>query len=144
MKLPPQVLGQRRRAPLVWFFMALGALGTGCSEPVRPELAESASPATPRGAAPGAGGPVVAEPGMVFGAPGEDGMSVSTPVENDGPGATETNFLTPPCGADGSRRFPDAGGSDAGAPESAGAPDSPPDAGATSPAVDGGAARLPC
>jgi hypothetical protein len=142
MKRPLHVHGQRRRTPLAWLLVVLSALGNGCSQPVEPELMDSESPSTPRGAAPGAGGPVVAEPGAVFGAPADDGMAVSTPVENDGPGATETNFLTPPCGADGSRRLPDAGG--AGAPADAGVPVSPADAGAPMPAVDGGGARLPC
>ncbi|HTV25244.1 MAG TPA: hypothetical protein VMG12_41405 [Polyangiaceae bacterium] len=33
-----------------------------------------------------------------YGLPG--GEPVSAPTENDGPGATETNFLTPPCRKD--------------------------------------------
>ena len=139
MKLPLPFPGRRLREPLLCLILALSVLGVSCADPVRPELVDMAS--TPRGPVP-AGTPAAPEPGAVFGAPG-DGISVSTPVENDGPGATETNFLTPPCGG-GSRLIPDAGASDAGAPADAGAPDSPADAGEAPPAVDGGGARRPC
>jgi hypothetical protein len=121
MKLPLHLLGRRRRALLVLIISASSALGVGCSEPAQPELVDMGLPAMPAG-------PVPAAPGTVFGAPG-DGISVSTPIENDGPGATETNFLTPPCGGDGSRLIPDAGTPRDGALSDAGAPQNPADAG---------------
>lgn len=50
----------------------------------------------PGGPAAPAGEP--STPDGTYGLPGPE--PVSTPPENDGPGATETNFLTPPCRTD--------------------------------------------
>jgi hypothetical protein len=57
-------------------------------QPSMPEL-----PGAPR---PLGGEP--APPDSTYGLPGPE--PVSAPPENDGPGATETNFLTPPCRKD--------------------------------------------
>lgn len=58
-------------------------------------------PSTPSG--PAAPGVVAGEPAPegtdTYGLPGSP-EPVSTPPESDGPGATETNFITPPCHKD--------------------------------------------
>jgi hypothetical protein len=94
------VRGRSAAAGLV----ALSLLGAACASGDQ-RLSDAAQPSMPG----------MAAPGTVFGLPGDgsEGTPASTPPVNDGPGATETNFLTPPCG-DGSRLIPDAGSADAG------------------------------
>jgi len=128
MKKPFLCAGCRWRA----LFRSLVALACGltvaCSS-TDPELVAQTQPSTPDNAGPAAPGPStpgpdMADPNPVFGSPGEV-VPVSAPPENDGPGATETNWLTPPCG----KQRPDAGGADSAA--DAGAPELGADAGAT-------------
>jgi hypothetical protein len=85
------------RVPRRWLVLVLPVLFLGCAS-TEPQVTDTAQPALP-----GAVGtptptlPAGEEP-TTYGVPGADPVSV--PVENDGPGATETNFLTPPCGKD--------------------------------------------
>jgi hypothetical protein len=136
MKTPlPSLLGGRRSAPHRWLIAALCLVAAACASS-DPPLTDRAQPAATDSTVADPGSAIPGEPepgGSVFGSPGEE-MPASSPPENDGPGATETNFITPPCGADGSRQIPDAGIAGGGA-EDAGVPDA---------VADGGAARKPC
>ena len=112
------------RSPVAW----VCGLAIACSS-TDPELVAQTQPSTPDNAGPAAPGPStpgpdMADPSSVFGSPGEE-IPVSAPPENDDPGATETNWLTLPCG----KQRPDAGGVDSAA--DAGAPELGADAGAT-------------
>jgi hypothetical protein len=90
--------GRAGRILRSWLGLALPVVVLACSdgEPLDP----SPTPSSP-GATPG-GEPIAPSPGdpepTTYGSPGAD--PASAPVENDGPGATETNFLTPPCARD--------------------------------------------
>jgi hypothetical protein len=115
------------RAPLRSLVTVACGLAIACSS-TDPELVAQRQPSTPDSAGPAAPGPSTpgpdtADPSPVFGSPGEE-IPVSTPPD-DGPGATETNWLTPPCG----KQRPDAGAIDGTA--DAGAPKPGTDAGAT-------------
>lgn len=86
MKFPPLSIARRRRAAGFGPCAALVLLHAACSSSdTSAVLVQPSSPAGPE------------SPGT-YGLPG--GEPVSTPTENDGPGATETNFLTPPCRQD--------------------------------------------
>ena len=95
MKFPPLFLGLPRRG--AWFgpFAALALVCAACSSSEPPATLQ-VQPSMPSGPPAPSGEP--ATPDGTYGLPGPEPMS--TPPENDGPGATETNFLTPPCRQD--------------------------------------------
>jgi hypothetical protein len=115
MKKPFLFAGRRSRAPFHSPVALVFGLAIACSS-TDPERVAQTQPSTPAG--PAAPGPSIPGPGMT------DPSPVSAPPENDGPGATETNWLTPPCG----KQRPDAGAVEGAA--DAGAPDLGADAGA--------------
>lgn len=128
MKKPFLYAGPRRRAPSRSFATLLCGLAFACSSS-DPDLVAQTQPSTPGNAGPSAPGPSTPgpeapDPSTVFESPGGE-VPVSVPPENDGPGATETNWLTLPCG----KQRPDAGTADGGA--DAAAPDPGADAGAS-------------
>lgn len=92
------------------------AIGVGCSsdEPAFELQAAPSSPGSPSvfvadpGGAPAPAGEDVSEPPPVA-------VPLSAPPAEEEPDATETNFLTPPCGKHGADAIADAGVSDAGA-----------------------------
>lgn len=94
MKFPPLFLVLLRRWGSLGLFAALALVGAGCSSNESPATLQ-VQPSMPSGPA-GPGEP--STPDGTYGLPGPEPMS--TPPENDGPGATETNFLTPPCRQD--------------------------------------------
>lgn len=98
MKFPPLFLGpQCRRASFGLFAALTLALAcAGCSSGEPPSL--QVQPSTPGGPAAPGGESSTPDGTDTYGSPGPDPVSV--PPENDGPGATETNFLTPPCRQD--------------------------------------------
>jgi hypothetical protein len=129
--------------PAVAWLAVLSLLGAACASD-DPRLSDVAQPSVP--------GPGQAQPGTVFGLPGDgsEGAPASSPPVNDGPGATETNFFTPPCGVDGLRLVPDGGASDAGGREGSASSGELLDAGAVgsamadAPAPNAHGARVPC
>jgi hypothetical protein len=128
MKKPFLLASCRRCAPRRSLPALLCGFVIACSS-TDPELVAQTQPSTPDTSGPAAPGPSppgpdTPEPVTVLGSPGDE-IPVSAPPENDGPGATETNWLTLPCG----KQRPDAGGADGAA--DAGAPEPGVDAGAT-------------
>lgn len=96
MKFPPLFRGLEQRGLTFGLVAALMLLCGGCSssEPPTPLQAQPSmpgGPVTPLGGEP-------STPDGTDGLPGPEPMS--TPLENEEPGATETNFLTPPCRRD--------------------------------------------
>ncbi len=93
---PPSTRGTARA---LWRRLAavLSVAVFACSDSA-PLVTDPAPPASPADVL----DPLLPSPGgeepTTYGTPGA--APVSVPVENDGPGATETNFLTPPCGKD--------------------------------------------
>jgi hypothetical protein len=83
--------------PRRWLVLVLPVLFLGCAS-TEPQLTDMAQPALPGAVGTPTPTPPAGEEPTTYGAPGADPVSV--PVENDGPGATETNFLTPPCSKD--------------------------------------------
>jgi hypothetical protein len=96
MKIPPLFRGLQHRAATFGLFAALTLLCAGCSSSEAPSQLQ-AQPSTPSGPFTPLGGEP-STPDGTDGLPGPEPMS--TPPESDGPGATETNFLTPPCRQD--------------------------------------------
>lgn len=123
MKIPPSFLVSLRRGLCSVLLAALAQGSAGCSSDETPAGLQ-VQPSQPGGpVAPLGGGS--STPGDIDGLPGPE--PTSAPPDDDGPGATETNFLTPPCRADGDcpggRRCVNdaraAAGLDAGAPSDA-------------------------
>jgi hypothetical protein len=137
MKFPPLSLVPLRRGLFLVLFAALVQGGAGCSssEPPAALQVQPSQPGGPLAPGPLVGGPPA--PGDGDGLPGPE--PTSAPPDNEGPGATETNFLTPPCRADGD--CPDGRRCVVGA-RAAALPDAgaPADAGASADAGDAGAA----
>jgi hypothetical protein len=94
MKFPPLLLRSLRRGASLGLFAAALACG-GCSSSEPPATLQ-VQPSMPSGPGAPAGDPLT--PDGTYGLPGPEPMS--TPPEEEGPGATETNFLTPPCRQD--------------------------------------------
>lgn len=131
MKKPLLGAVRRRLSPVFARVALASGLALACSTN-DPDWVAQAQPSTPDTSAPGTPGPTLPGPAtpdpgpvVVVDAPGEE-IPVSSPPENDGPGATETNWITPPCG-----KLPaDAGVADGGVVD-AGVPELGADAGAT-------------
>jgi hypothetical protein len=97
MKIPPLSIIRRCCAASIGLSAALAFALGGCSSNDTVEVQPSA-PGGPSAPGSPAGSPPPPDNTDTYGLPGPE--PVSDPPENDGPGATETNFLTPPCRLD--------------------------------------------
>jgi hypothetical protein len=96
MKFPPLFRGLQHRGATFGLFAALTLLCARCSSSESPTQLQ-AQPSTPSGPSSPLGGES-STPDGTYGLPGPEPMSA--PPEDEEPGATETNFLTPPCRQD--------------------------------------------
>jgi hypothetical protein len=96
MKFPPLFRALQRCGATFGLFAALALPWAGCSSSETPTQlqVQPSMPGAP--SSPLAGEPLA--PDDTYGLPGPEPMS--TPPEDEEPGATETNFLTPPCRQD--------------------------------------------